>query len=481
MLPGPAAIFYSSLKFAPPSFLESTAMSRQLVSLLTITLLSFTVSFAYAERKEEGGNRSNENRENERKPENENKSNANRSNENKSSANKSTGKKPPGGSWSEFNSSGNQNNNQSGEAHNQSGAEGAAAGHTAENNKNSQATGAQGAAAGAAASNRNDPSHSGAQGAAAGAAAANRNEPEHSGAQGAAAGAAAANRNQSQHSGAEGAAAGAAAANRNQPQYSGAQGAAAGAAVANRNQPQYSGAQGAAAGAAVANRNQSAMSGATGAAAGYATVRNNFSHPGMYGAGWYGDHQGAWAPTGWAAGAAWTPATWASVAGHCGYGNNTPVSYNYGDNVTCIGGNVVINGQPAGTAEEFSQQADEIAEYGTNAELTSSDQWMPLGVFALVRDENQHPQLIMQLAVNQQGLIRGNYTDEVTDATLPVHGAVDEKTQRSAWTVGDNKYSVMEAGLSNLTQGEAPALMHKNGTTQRWLLVRLDQPSEDGN
>ena len=121
------------------------------------------------------------------------------------------------------------------------------------------------------------------------------------------------------------------------------------------------------------------MSGAAGAAAGYATVRNNFNHPGMYGAAWYGDHQGAWAPTGWAAGSAWTPATWAAVAGHLGYGNNQPVSYNYGDNVTCIGGNVVINGQPAGTAEEFSQQADEIAETGTNAEASPDDQWTPLG------------------------------------------------------------------------------------------------------
>ena len=412
---------------------------------------------------------------------NENKSNENRSNENKPNANKSTGKKPPGGNWSDFNSSGKQGNEQHGNANDKSGAEGAAAGHAAENNKNPQATGAQGAAAGAAAANKNDPSHSGAKELLPALPPTIAMSPSILELQGAAAGAAAANRNDPQYSGAQGAAAGAAAANRNQPQYSGAQGAAAGAAMANRNEPQYSGAEGAAAGAAVANRNQPAMSGAAGAAAGYASVRNNFDHPGMYGAEWYGDHQGAWAPNGWAAGAAWAPATWAAVAGHCGYGNNQPVSYNYGDNVTCIGGNVVINGQPAGTAEEFSQQADEIADAGTNAAASPDDQWMPLGVFALVRDENQHPQLIMQLAVNQRGILRGNYTDEVTDTTLPVHGAVDQSTQRAAWTVGDNKYSVMEAGLNNLTQGEAPALIHKNGTTQRWLLVRLEQPSQGGN
>ena len=82
-----------------------------------------------------------------------------------------------------------------------------------------------------------------------------------------------------------------------------------------------------------------------------------------------------------------------------------PVSYNYGDNVTCIGGNVVVNGQPAGTAEEFSHEADILAEDGAAAATAPTDQWLPLGVFALVRNEHQHPQLIMQLAVNQQGLV----------------------------------------------------------------------------
>jgi hypothetical protein len=99
-------------------------------------------------------------------------------------------------------------------------------------------------------------------------------------------------------------------------------------------------------------------------------------------------------------------------------------------------------------------------------------------VFAMVRNEQQHPQLILQLAVNQAGALRGNYTDEVTEHTLPIHGAADKKTQRAAWTVGDNKQTVMEAGLSDLTDGEAPALVHKNGKTDHWVLVRLEQPQQ---
>lgn len=480
---------------------ERKTMSRKLVGSAIVITLSVAVSFARGEPRRGGGERS-EGERSEGERSGGERSTSERSGSARFGGQSSRSRKPPGGAWSEYNPEGKRGGEQSGDARNESGAEGAAAGaaHSnrnspqasgaqgaaagaAHSNRNSpQASGAQGAAAGAAAANRNNPQYSGAQGAAAGAAASNRNSPQYSGAQGAAAGAAISNRNKPQYSGAQGAAAGAAAANRNDPRYSGAQGAAAGAAFANRNAPQYSGAQGAAVGAAVASSNEPQYSGAAGAAAGYAAVRNNVDHPGMYSHQWYGEHRGAWSPAGWAAGAAWVPANWDALVRHCEIDiNATPVSYNYGSNVICVGGNVVFNGKPVGTAEEFSQQADELAETGAAALTSPTDQWLPLGVFALVRNEHQHPQLIMQLAVNPQGVLRGNYTDEVTDSTLPVHGAVNLQTQRAAWTVGDNQFSVMEAGINNLTQSEAPALIHKNGATQRWLLVRLAQASQSGN
>jgi hypothetical protein len=301
----------------------------------------------------------------------------------------------------------------------------------------------------------------------------NKNSP--SGAAGAAAGAAASKRNQPNASGAEGAAAGAAAANRNQPNASGAAGAAAGAAAVNRNQPNATGAEGAAAGAAVANRNQPQVSGAAGAAAGYAAVRNSFDRPDMYSATWHTTHADAWKATNWSAGSAWTPAAWGAIATHCSYANK-PVSYDYGNNVTCVNGIVLIDGQAAGSAEDFSQQASDLAAAGTAATVSPDDKWLPIGVFAMVKNDQQHPQLILQLAVNPNGVVRGNYTDEVSDRSYPIHGGVDPKTQRVAWTVGGNTTNVMEAGLGNLSQGEAPALLHKNGRTERWILVRLAQP-----
>lgn len=274
--------------------------------------------------------------------------------------------------------------------------------------------------------------------------------------------------------GAQGAAAGSAAANRNSPNATGAEGAALGATAANRNAPQMSGAQGAAVGAAAANRNAPATNGSAGAVAGYAAVKNSVNYSNFYSQQWYGSNPGAWRAAGWPAGAAWTATNWNAVASYYGYGNVPPVSYNYGGNVIYVNGNVVMDGRNLGTADQFSQQATHLALAGSEANLTSGA-WLPLGVFALVHEAQDKPQLILQMAVNQQGNLRGNYTDETTNSTLPIYGAVDQKTQRVAWIIGNNQTSVMEAGLGNLTQDQAPTLLHTNGKTESWLLVRLNQ------
>jgi hypothetical protein len=83
------------------------------------------------------------------------------------------------------------------------------------------------------------------------------------------------------------------------------------------------------------------------------------------------------------------------------------------------------------------------------------------------------------LAVHKNGIIRGNYYDGVMDTTTAVYGSVDKKTQRAAWTIGKTKDRVFEAGLWNLTQPEAPCLVHLGpDKTQQWLLVRVEQPNK---
>src|SRR5262249_34416943 len=84
---------------------------------------------------------------------------------------------------------------------------------------------------------------------------------------------------------------------------------------------------------------------------------------------------------------------------------------------------------------------------------------------------------IFQLAVNKDGIIRGNYYNAMTDTTEVVYGSVDKKTQRAAWTVGDRKTPVFEAGIANLTKDETSMLVHfSKENTQQFTLIRIQQP-----
>ena len=161
---------------------------------------------------------------------------------------------------------------------------------------------------------------------------------------------------------------------------------------------------------------------------------------------------------GWGANNAWRAATWNSASAWMGYPQTTPVYYDYGNNVTYEDNSVYVNGQDAGTTQQYYEQASALAQSGAAAEAPSDGDWLPLGVFALTKADEKNSIVTIQLAVNKQGVIRGNYTDTKTEKTMAVQGAVDKQTQRVAFTVGDNKSNLIETGLYNLTKDEAPAL-----------------------
>jgi hypothetical protein len=107
---------------------------------------------------------------------------------------------------------------------------------------------------------------------------------------------------------------------------------------------------------------------------------------------------------------------------------------------------------------------------------------MPLGVFALTQDgqaSGTEPTLFMQLVLSKEGVISGTLKNMSTNQTQTLQGMVDKASQRAAWTVAGQKRPILETGISNLTQDAAPALIHfADGQTQRWLLVRLEEPKK---
>lgn len=240
------------------------------------------------------------------------------------------------------------------------------------------------------------------------------------------------------------------------------------------------GASAARGGAAYAGYHQTEAVNGNVAAARGAAVRTNYSGYGMYGAAWHTANPGAWTAAGWTAGQAWTPATWPAVGTTLGWGTAVqPVAYDYGTNITYQGDQVYYGSQPVATAEQYYQQASELAQSNPAPDSQASE-WTPLGVFALVQKEQSDPHYVLQLAVNKAGVLAGNYSDLVSGSTTPIQGSVDKKSQRVAWTVGTNKNTVGETGLYNLTQDEAPALIHiGKDKTQQWLLVRMKQQQQE--
>jgi hypothetical protein len=219
-------------------------------------------------------------------------------------------------------------------------------------------------------------------------------------------------------------------------------------------------------------------------------VRNNFNFSDCFNGNWGDRYAGAWQAAGQAAGAAYSTPTWGDYAGYSGGSGSSdgsgsggsasqPVYYDYGSNVVYQGDSVYVNGDAVGTQEQYAQQATTTADTGRRAEATREEEWFALGVFAMIQGEQVNGNDLFQLAVNKSGVIRGNYYNALSDTNQPVYGSVDRKTQRAAWTVGDRKEPVFEAGIANLTKSETTMLVHfGKGRTQQWTLVRVTQPDK---
>jgi hypothetical protein len=253
---------------------------------------------------------------------------------------------------------------------------------------------------------------------------------------------------------------------------------------------------------------------------------NNYGHWGGYGGwghgygwggwgypgGFWGWPGGWWCP-GWSEGAAWTflgvstllPFLGLAMSGGGGGGGShksTPPQ-----NVTYTNNNVYVNGQPAGNVQQYYQQAEQLADQGLQQPPPSytqqqyattssydpslqqagamqqqqpdqSDQWQALGVFGLAEPGQTQSNMLLQLAINKQGVIRGNYMNELTNEKSQVFGALDKNTQRISWTIGQNNSTVFDTSLGALVQQDSQVLVHYGpDNTQEMALIRLDQPA----
>ncbi|QDU28965.1 hypothetical protein ETAA8_40710 [Anatilimnocola aggregata] len=180
----------------------------------------------------------------------------------------------------------------------------------------------------------------------------------------------------------------------------------------------------------------------------------------------------------------WRPVTYASFGTFMGtaWVSAQPRYYAYGTggNVYYENNIVYVDGQAAGTPEEYAAQSTALVA-SAPAQVTDTE-WLPLGTFALTREGVNDSQAMLELAVNKQGVVAGTYYNEATQVSRSLKGMLDKASQRAAIGFADGKNTdvVLETGIQNLTQDEAPALLHQGKERSGpVLLVRLQAPEEE--
>ncbi|CAN5379397.1 hypothetical protein BH11CYA1_BH11CYA1_22780 [soil metagenome] len=233
---------------------------------------------------------------------------------------------------------------------------------------------------------------------------------------------------------------------------------------------------------------------------------------GGYGYGGYhgwGGYPGGWCAPGWSEASAWTFMGVSTLTSFLGMGmmgaalsnGGSKNSGNTTNNITYEGDNVYMNGQPVGTSQQYYQQAQQLAAAATAPQQYSaqysqqysdpdSDQaavpvdadekWQALGVFALAEPGQTDSNMMLQLAINQKGILRGNYTNQLTNENSQIYGALDKKTQRISWTIGTNNSTVFDTSLSGLVNDDSQVLVHYGPTNTRTMaLIRLAAPKDE--
>lgn len=226
--------------------------------------------------------------------------------------------------------------------------------------------------------------------------------------------------------------------------------------------------------------------------------------------GWRGYHyHGGWFAAGWWNGHAhvigdwhygycfdrhpysywWTVPTYAALTNWFtwsvpSYAWSQPAYYDYGQggNVYYEDNTMYVDGQAVGSAEDYAASAAQLATVEPPADEADAEQedWLPLGTFAVSTSEKEtEPTRIVQLAVNQQGIVSGTVYNTATDQAQTISGQIDKETQRVAMRIGESDNVVIETGLYNLTKDEVPVMVHFGADKgDYWLLVRLEAPED---
>lgn len=194
-------------------------------------------------------------------------------------------------------------------------------------------------------------------------------------------------------------------------------------------------------------------------------IKNQISEfqngPEPFSAAWYADHPQAWQYTHPHADAA-AVATAAGVAAWLGAAYSTP-AYSGGSSTT-----VVYQEVPADETAPQEQPATVAANVAP-----VQQEWMELGTYSLIANPGSPPTLMLQLAVDRAGQLRGVYYDSLTNTTHNVSGTVDRTSQVAQWSLDTNQQLAFSTPLNELLKSTGSVEVKLATGPQQWQLVRL--------
>jgi hypothetical protein len=187
------------------------------------------------------------------------------------------------------------------------------------------------------------------------------------------------------------------------------------------------------------------------------------SGPDPFSAAWYADHPQAWQYTHPHADAA-TVATAAGVTAWLGAAYYTP-AVSGGTSTTMIYQEV--------PAEETAPQEQSAAVAANVAPVP--EEWMTLGAYSLVANPGSPPTVMLQLAVDHSGQLKGVYYDSLTNTTHNVSGTVDRASQTAQWSLDNNRQLAFIAPLNELLKSAGTVQVKLATGPQQWQLQRLEE------
>ncbi len=205
--------------------------------------------------------------------------------------------------------------------------------------------------------------------------------------------------------------------------------------------------------------------------------------------GWWGRQRGGWdfwdryahrhnRPSYW-----WTWAAAPRLSSWVTYGWPQHYYWDYGrgEYIYYNDGAIYVNGRWYQPAQVFYDRTVELVDEspGLSAEEAAEKEWLPLGVFAVTREGSQDPNVLVQLAVTDDGVIGGTAFIPGSERSYPIEGVVEKETQRAVWSYTNERDQrvLMETSIFNLTQPEATGLVQYGPDQMRVIqLVRLEQP-----